>query len=609
MGANVCGCTAGFQKFLEDSASRVEESVLRLSSSSSVVKQDSRLSCDFCSIATGVGEKTGKIPLNGRYNRRPKRLEDDYVVTNTVLGTGLEGAVYMAQGKGHPERTYAVKTLSLKELNSHKKELLESELEVFLHLDHPHVVRLYDVYEAENALYLVMEYMRGGELFDRVTVKKQFTESDAATAVWQMLLAVNYLHLQGMVHRDLKLENFLYDAKGSDILKLIDFGFSKMAHSESKMRECLGTMSYVAPEVLQGNYNKSCDLWSLGVITFILLAGYMPFKGENADIHQAILRGEYHMAPERWDHISANAKRFTKALLCVVPENRLTAQSALRHPWIMDRCKHGGRDIDRPVADALCNYAKASKFRRCCLEMMAWSLTSEESAKVMEDFRQIDSNQTGTISMVELKDVLVKKYNIADEEATKVFNSMDTNNDEQIHYSDFLAAMLTTRITLHNDLLQRTFKKFDTDGSGYITLDNLREVLGDMAKGQDVSELLAEADYVKDGRISYEEFVRFLNEHPEEASQTLIDGEIQHRRRANQGQGVRQSKKRLTLPSRQPLRMFSRSASGKFSNNGSITAGNGTTASNGHKKVVPKAPPTPCCKGKSGAHQKCCAIS
>jgi calcium-dependent protein kinase len=437
----------------------------------------------------------------------------------------------MATARGNTDRKYAVKSLHLAGITcSSKKELLESEVEVFLHLDHPHVVRLYDVYEAETVLCLVMECMLGGELFDRVIERTRLTESDAAMAVWQMLLAINYLHSHGMVHRDLKLENFMYDRAGSDNLKLIDFGFSKVVHQNLNMSHCLGTMAYVAPEVLQGSYTSKCDLWSLGVITFILLAGYMPFKGSDEDQAKQIVKGDYHMLPDRWKHISEQGKKFTKGLLCVRPKDRLNAETALQHQWITQRRKGEGTQIEKPVADALRSFAKASKFRRCCLEMMAWSLTSEESAKVMEDFRKLDANNQGTITLTELKEVLVHKYKITDDEALKVFQIMDTNCDEEIHYSDFLAAMITTRINLHDDLLRRAFSKFDTDQSGYITPENLKEVLGDIAKGSKVADLLAEADYLKDGRISYEEFVRFLKEHKEEAQVGLVDDEIRKRR-------------------------------------------------------------------------------
>jgi Ca2+-binding EF-hand superfamily protein len=343
--------------------------------------------------------------------------------------------------------------------------------------------------------------MEGGELFDRITAKKKFLENDAAEAVFQMLLALNYIHSHGIVHRDIKLENFLYDYKDSDHLKLIDFGFSKVWDPNVKMRVSCGTLSYVAPEVLKQSYTSKCDLWSLGVITFILLAGYMPFSGSEKSQTQNIQGGLYSWKPERWSKVSPEAIEFVKSLLKVSVDQRLSAQQALEHQWIAKRKQKKSAAIDDSVVDALRNFGKASKFRRCCLEMMAWSLSNEERAKVRQYFIQMDKNHQGTITLAELKEVLTEKFHIADEESNAIFAAMDTNNDEEIHYSDFLAAMVSTRIALHDDLLLRAFKRFDVDNSGYITADNLREVLGDSFEGEEIEKLIKEADALNDGRI------------------------------------------------------------------------------------------------------------
>lgn len=478
-----------------------------------------------------VESKVGKVQLSGRYHRLPNKIDDDYEVSQKVLGSGYNGVVRMGTNKHNKSQKVAIKAFKVTGLQPDKRAQLEAEVEIFLCMDHPHVTRLFDVYESHEVLNLVMECMEGGELFDRVTFLKQFSEKDAADCVWQMLLAVNYIHSQGIVHRDLKLENFLYDRKEGNHLKLIDFGFSKvLADPNIKMRVSCGTLSYVAPEVLERSYTSQCDLWSLGVIVFICLAGYMPFSGSEAIQTKNIQEGKYRWKPERWKNVSELGQEFVRALLQVDPKKRLNAQQALDHQWIANREKIQKKEVDPLVVDALRQFGQATKFRRCCMEMMAWSLSNEERSKVREYFIMMDKSQKGTITLSELKQVMVDKFNIPDQETQQIFNALDSNNDEEIHYSDFLAAMVQTRIAVHDDLLKMAFKKFDTDNSGYITVQNMREVLGETHDGEQIEDLMREADFSKDGRISYAEFVSYIRGTPLEKHELgavkLVDNEM-----------------------------------------------------------------------------------
>jgi len=477
--------------------------------------------------------RVGRIPLSGRYHKAPKKLEDDYDVCDQVLGSGYSGAVRLATRRGDSpgsQKKYAVKAFKLSSVAADKRGQLESEVAIYLCMDHPHITRLFDVYDTNDNLDLVMECMEGGELFDRVIELRTFSEADAADAVYQMLLALNYIHSHGIVHRDLKLENFLYESKESSHLKLIDFGFSKVWDPNIKMHMSCGTLSYVAPEVLKKSYTSQCDLWSLGVIAFILLVGYMPFSGSEDQQTKDIAEGKFKMKQERWAVVTSQARSFVTSLLQVNPEKRLTAQTALQHKWISQRHKNKKDcEVDSCVVEALRSFGRASKFRRCCMEMMAWSLSNEERAKVRQYFISMDKDRNGTITLNELKAALEDKFHVPDEEARAIFSALDSNSDEEIHYSDFLAAMVSTRIKLHDGLLQHTFRRFDTDNSGYITKENLQEILGDSC--DDVDKLVAEADMLKDGRISYPEFVAYLRGDPldEHAHQTvqLIDSHLE----------------------------------------------------------------------------------
>lgn len=455
--------------------------------------------------------KIGVLQISGRYHRHPKNIESDYVLTDTVLGSGYNGEVRMATSKERPEHKFAIKAFDFAGVPANRKVQLESEVECFLSMDHPHIARLVDVYEKDYHMDLVMECMHGGELLDRVRVQKRFDEKDTANAVWQMLLALNYIHSHNMIHCDIKLENFMFDTADSNHLKLIDFGFSKMCSKNAELRrKACGTLSYTAPEVLDWSYTQQCDQWSLGVIVFVMLAGYMPFSGTEMEQMKKISTGSYVMKQERWGNISEEAKSFTKNLLQVDPKKRLTAEGALEHPFIRDRHFEDQTQVDVGVVKALRDYGHQSRFRRCCMSLMAWSLSCEERAKVEGYFLALDANHQGAITYEELKKVMVDKFHLPQGEAKRAFQAMDTNHNKEIHYSDFLAAMISTRVELHEELLHEAFRKFDTDNCGYITADNLREVLGDTFEGQKVEKMLHEADTLHHGMLSYHEFASYL---------------------------------------------------------------------------------------------------
>jgi len=458
-----------------------------------------------------VASHVGPIPLTGRYHTANRRLDADYELLDEVLGVGYGGPVRRALSRrGDKTRSYAVKELKLNDSSCAAMVKLRTEVEIVLAADHPHIAHLFDVYSTKDCAVLVMEELMGGELFNRLMELRIFTEDLASDALRQMLLAVNYLHGRGIVHRDLKIENFIYSTKGGSHLKLIDFGFSKMWDQRRKMHASCGTLSYIAPEVLHGGYTSQCDLWSIGVVAFLLLAGTMPFSGPHEEQMEKIMAGNYSLPELRWGHISAEGKDFVISLLQLDPDRRLDARAALAHPWIAGSSAKNSVEVDETIISALRSFGKASKFRRCCMMMMAWSLSSEEREGVHQYFLALDTSREGTISLEELRQVLVEKFDITDVETKEILSSMDSNHDEMIHYSDFLAAMLSTRIELHDDLLQSAFSKFDADNSGYITVKNLKEVLYGTVEDSEIETFIQEADQLQDGRLCYTDFVCYL---------------------------------------------------------------------------------------------------
>ncbi|XP_054114431.1 calcium/calmodulin-dependent protein kinase type 1D isoform X2 [Callithrix jacchus] len=282
-------------------------------------------------------------------------------------GPGSSGAfseVVLAEEKA-TGKLFAVKCIPKKALKG-KESSIENEIAVLRKIKHENIVALEDIYESPNHLYLVMQLVSGGELFDRIVEKGFYTEKDASTLIRQVLDAVYYLHRMGIVHRDLKPENLLYYSQDEESKIMIsDFGLSKMEGKGDVMSTACGTPGYVAPEVLaQKPYSKAVDCWSIGVIAYILLCGYPPFYDENdSKLFEQILKAEYEFDSPYWDDISDSAKDFIRNLMEKDPNKRYTCEQAARHPWIAGDTALNKNIHESVSAQIRKNFAK-SKWRQ-----------------------------------------------------------------------------------------------------------------------------------------------------------------------------------------------------------------------------------------------------
>uniref|UniRef100_A0A673WEC2 Calcium/calmodulin-dependent protein kinase type IV n=1 Tax=Salmo trutta TaxID=8032 RepID=A0A673WEC2_SALTR len=262
-----------------------------------------------------------------------KEILADYYELESELGRGATSVVCRCRQKG-TQKPFAVKTLK----KTVDKKIVRTEIGVLLRLSHPNIIKLKEIFETPSEISLVLELVTGGELFDRVVEKGFYTERDAADAVKQVLEAVAYLHENGVVHRDLKPENLLYATSAPDApLKIADFGLSKIIDDQVTMKTVCGTPGYCAPEILRGcAYGPEVDMWSVGVITYILLCGFEPFFDDRGDqyMFKRILNCEYEFVSPWWDNVSLNAKDLVRKLIVQDPKKRLTTLQALQHPWV-----------------------------------------------------------------------------------------------------------------------------------------------------------------------------------------------------------------------------------------------------------------------------------
>jgi len=251
------------------------------------------------------------------------------------LGSGTFATVKLARDKKTGEK-WAAKIINKKAAGANM-DMLAREVEIMQTVSHKNVIYMREMFDTPTKLYLMMELVTGGELFDRIVNRGSYSEKDASEVVRQIVEAIEYLHGIGIVHRDLKPENLLCATEAEDSsVKIADFGLSRIISEETMLKTACGTPGYVAPEVLKGKgYDKAVDMWSVGVITYILLCGFPPFYDDNVQVlFEQIMAGSFDYPDPWWSDVSDSAKDFINKLLDVDPKKRLNAAEALNHPWI-----------------------------------------------------------------------------------------------------------------------------------------------------------------------------------------------------------------------------------------------------------------------------------
>jgi len=420
-----------------------------------------------------------------------KPIEEVYdgVQTGPVLGSGISGVVRLVTHKATGVK-YAVKCLDLGLVETEEGlNQLREEIFIMCQLDHPNIVRLEEVYESHSEIYLVQELCLGGELFDRLDEQPDYhyTEAECARLIKQMLCAVRYLHSKGIIHRDLKLENFLFSSSAPDSeLKMIDFGLSKHFQYGEIQQQAVGTPYTVAPEVIRGRYDERCDIWAIGVIAFLLLSGDPPFGGCGGpeplmEVRSNILNGAFEFEPaEIWDLVSDKAKEFINALLVTNPKFRPTAMDAQKIDWLKEwsnrtKCEND-QTLNPNVVRALVNFKEFSDMRKLLCEVLSFTLLPEQIKDLRKEFETLDTDGSGEISLLSLKQVLVTNAGagslgaLTEEEVEDIFNAMRVKKTETtIRWHEFIAAGLS-QCEVDDRNLRLAFDRLDNDHKGVSVL-------------------------------------------------------------------------------------------------------------------------------------------
>lgn len=442
---------------------------------------------------------------------------NDYDIDEKPIGEGAFGVVYKATEKT-TGMIRAIKQIFNENITNYDGFM--TEVSALKTLDHPNVVKMFEVYQDKKCVFLVLEYLDGGELFDYITDRDHLSEADAALFFKQMMSAIIYCHKNRICHRDLKPDNFMLANKESKCIKLIDFGLSRSFykfHGEGKgelirMETKVGTSLYMAPEVLMKNYSSACDTWSLGVILFIMLCGCPPFDGEDDnEIYQSILNFDYDFSDEAWNGVSDEAKELITQIL-VDEKKRITPKEALNHNWVKSNTEStGGKKIAQEFIDRMNNFKNSSNLKKAILTFLATKANDNDIKEEIELFTQFDKNKDGYITKNELKKGLKGLGNSSEEEIEEIMQSIDTDNNGAINYNEFLAATLNSKVSSDIDRITKAFEFFDLDGDGLISETELKNALaGKEFEKIDIkifTDALKECDQDGDGKVDYNEFL------------------------------------------------------------------------------------------------------
>ena len=462
----------------------------------------------------------------------------DGVKDGDVLGEGISGLVRRAKHK-ITQVEYAVKILELGKINSTEGlAQLRNEIFIMCQLDHPNIARIEEVYESPKEIYIVQELCLGGDLFDRLDEEQDwhFTEPQCARLVKQMLSAVRYLHSKGIIHRDLKLENFLFSSKEANSeLRMIDFGLSKHFTAGQQLYEQVGTPYTVAPEIIEGHHDEKCDIWALGVITYLLLSGEAPFGGiEGEDlflVRQNIQRNRLLFEPaEIWDSVSSDAIAFVKRLLKSNPVRRPTAKEAQKDFWIQVWAKKDAKaatKIHPKVLEALMTFKEQSEMQKLLSEVLSFTLLPEQIVEQRAAFQKMDTEGTGEISLHAMKKVLLQNAEagalggLTEQQIESLFEAIRVRkSDPTIHWHEFLAACLS-QAKIDDRNLRLAFDRMDTQRKSYITLQDLKDMLGKISDADKLEKVwldslneLHMSDDQEEDRIYYDDFKSLMKGQP-----------------------------------------------------------------------------------------------
>ena len=437
------------------------------------------------------------------------------------LGDGAYGTVYLATNLMTKQKVAMKKIDKVKDNEIDDMEI-KNEIDILRKLDHPNIVKIIEFYSASKAYYIITDYCSCGELYNQI--KFQYNEYQLSVLFYQVFSGLYYLHSKNIVHRDLKLENILISEMELDKktnkkyfwIKIIDFGTAKIFEKNKNEKTVIGSSYYIAPEVLQKNYNEKCDTWSAGVILYMLIVGRAPFDGKNDDeIIDNIKKGKFNDKHKKLLNASSEVQDLVKNLLKVNVKKRFSASDALKHPWFKKfNAKAIYFNIDKEqiiiYLNRLRKYQINSKFQQMVLAFITHNIPdSKETKDILKIFRMFDTDDDGKLTMDELYKGLINYFdeNIIKNEINDIFLLLDGGNRGFIEYEEFLRATIDQKTLLSEENLVYAFNFFDKGNKGKLSVDKIKKFFVDDKVSEDVfKSIFNEIDSNEDGEIDFGEF-------------------------------------------------------------------------------------------------------
>ena len=446
-----------------------------------------------------------------------------------LIGEGSFSSVYEVQNR-ITDIMRAMKIIKKNPKNSEQDEKdIINEINILKKMDHPNIVKIFEFYTNKESYSLITEFCRGGKFYEEIRTKAPFDEKYTAYVMYQIFSAIYYCHSMNIIHRDLKPENILivnrYKNNYYPNIKICDFGMATMAEKNKFQNQLVGSIHYMAPEVIQKKYNEKCDLWSCGVIMYALLSRRAPFGGEyNEEIMKKIEEGKYSLEFYPFNKISENAKDLIRKLLTKDVDQRISAQDALKHPWFKEQNSKElyNEILDERIIEKLINnlkkYKKNSIIQETGLAYLVHNFPQmKDVINACKLFNQIDVNGDGKITEDELYKGLCDKIksDTLEDDIREIYNKLDMDNDGYIEYEEFVRAAVSKEKFMGENALKFAFRFFDKDNSGTITFDEIKDVFKKSVTDKEnveqaLEKIIYEVDLNRDGKISFEEFSKVM---------------------------------------------------------------------------------------------------